>query len=224
MKNRLPPTFAKHLKPAPRPAVKPVQRTQSDDETLKLAMALHLEGKLREAEQLCFRLLMRNPRNAKALYLAGMLALDIEDSDLAIQYLERAVKEMPREPQVSHRTGECLSRQPRIRNCHQALRQRSFGPAQISVEALVGLARAHIGAGTAEAALSLFEKALKIDPEHTTARLGWADAMTSLGRMDDAAGNSSGLDRTRQGLSARPTLRSQTLENSPASPPNSKPF
>jgi Tfp pilus assembly protein PilF len=98
MKNRLPPTFAKHLKPAPRPAAKPVQQTQTDDETLKLAMALHLDGKLHEAEQLCFRLLMRNPRNAKALFLAGMLAMGIDDDSLAIPYLERAVKEKPKEP------------------------------------------------------------------------------------------------------------------------------
>jgi tetratricopeptide (TPR) repeat protein len=201
MKNRLPPTFAKHLKPAPRLAVKPVQRTQSDDETLKLAMALHLEGKLREAEQLCFRLLMRNPRNPKALYLAGMLALDIEDSDLAIQYLERAVKEMPREPRF------LIALANAYRDSHEyEIAIKHYGSALLvrpnSVEALVGLARAHVGAGTAEAALSLFEKALKIDPEHTTARLGWADAMTSLGRMDDAAGILQGSIERRKSVGA----------------------
>ena len=185
MNNRLPPTFAKHLKPAPRPAAKPVQLTQTDDETLKLAMALHLDGKLREAEQLCFKLLMRNPKNAKALFLAGMLAMGIDDDNLAIQYLERAVKETPKEPRYLVALADAYRKnhdhELAIENYRSALLVRPN-----LLDAMSGLARAYVQSGKAEVALPLFEKALKIEPGHTTTRLAWADAMTSLGRMDDA--------------------------------------
>ena len=147
-------------------------------------MSLHVQGRLREAEQLCFKLLSRNPRNAKALYIAGRLALDIGDDSLAAQYLERAVKESPRQPLFLVALGEACrnDREAAIKHYRKALAVRPN-----MVDALEGLSRAYVKTGRGETALGMWEKVMQLDPKHETARLGLADALTSLGRMDEAA-------------------------------------
>ncbi|TIS59517.1 MAG: tetratricopeptide repeat protein, partial [Mesorhizobium sp.] len=55
------------------------------------------------------------------------------------------------------------------------------------VEALCALGDAYKAFDNGERALSLFEKALKIDRDHPVARIGLPAALASLGRMDEAA-------------------------------------
>jgi tetratricopeptide (TPR) repeat protein len=185
MKNRLSPAFSKHLKPAPQPVARPAPRVQNNDEMFERAKAHREKGELREAEQLCFRLLKLNPNNPQALYLAGMLALDVQDDDLAFQFLHRAIKEKPKEPYfhlalaaAHENAGEF---EPAIKHFHRAL---ALKPNLVG--ALCGLGLTYVKSGNAELALPFYEKALKFDRDYKAARMGYANALTSLGRMDEA--------------------------------------
>ena len=186
MKNRLPPAWSKHLKPAPQPAPKPMPRARTDDELLKMAVALRERGQSREAEQLCLRVLTSSPRNPQALYLAGMLAFDGDDTDLAVQFLVRAIKQNPKEPYFHLAIAAAYEKasefEPAIEHFRRAL---ALKPNLVG--ALCGLGITYVKAGSAELALPFFDKALKIDRDFKGVRIGYADALTSLGRMDEAA-------------------------------------
>jgi tetratricopeptide (TPR) repeat protein len=126
MKNRLSPAFSRHLKPAPQPVTgPPIPRTPNAHDLLKMAAVHREKGQFREAEQLCLRVLTSSPRNPRALYLAGMLAFDADDADLAVQYLERAIKENPKDPYFHLALAEAHEKvsefEPAIRHFHRAL-------------------------------------------------------------------------------------------------------
>src|SRR5688572_27322077 len=98
MTNRLSPAFSKHLKRTAKPSADQALKQKQEEEAVRLAMSLHMQGRSSDAEQLCLKILSRNPGNAKALYVAGKIALEAEDFSLAERRFERAVKESPREP------------------------------------------------------------------------------------------------------------------------------
>lgn len=185
MRNRLPPTWAKHLKVAPQFAAMPAVRAPDHDETLKRAREYREKGQLREADRLCASVLKVSPDNAHALLLAGNLALDVDDEVLAIQYFERAIKEKPKDPYlhlVLAKTHASASEfELAIRHFRRALTLKPN-----LVDALCGLGRSYVSFGKAELALPFYQKALRIDRDHRAVRLGYADALSSLGRMDEA--------------------------------------
>jgi tetratricopeptide (TPR) repeat protein len=185
MKSRLPQAWSKHLKPAPQPVTRPASRRPNAQDLLEMAFAHREKGQARQAEQLCLRVLNANPRNERALYLAGILAFDSKESDLAIQYLQRAIKANPRDAYFHLAIAAAYEKinefEPAIRHFQRAL---SLKPGLMG--ALCGLGITHVKAGRADLGLPLLEKALGIDPDFKAVRVAYADALISLGRMDDA--------------------------------------
>jgi tetratricopeptide (TPR) repeat protein len=174
MANQLPSTFFKHSKAS----------AKQEEEAVRLAMSLHVQGRLREARQLCAQILSHNPRNAKAHYVTGRIALDGGDSDLAALHFGQAVKEAPSEPLFLVALGDASSED------HETAIKHYLGALSIRpdmVAGLLGVARAYTRAGRAEMALELFDKVLRLDPNHETARIDLADALASLGRVDGAS-------------------------------------
>ncbi|MEP9386076.1 sulfotransferase [Mesorhizobium sp. KR9-304] len=185
MKNRLPPTFAKHLKTRSLAAAQPTPRPFSDDDLLRLALLRQQEGRRREAEQLCINVLTRNPGNAQALYQAATLALDARDLGLAIDYLRRAIKAKPTDAFFHVVLAETYENKDQLEAAQRHFRQ-ALVLKPSSVEALCGEGRLNARAGNAELGLSFFERAYGIDRNHRLVRVGLAQALMSLGRMEDA--------------------------------------
>ncbi|MEI9404444.1 tetratricopeptide repeat-containing sulfotransferase family protein [Mesorhizobium argentiipisi] len=198
MSNRLPPAWAKHLKT--RPAVKAIPpkaaapkakpqpsplRIQADDMLLRQALELQKAEQLPEAEELCLQVLARTPNHPLAFYILGTLGIGY-DSEKALRYFARAVAEEPRNPYYHLSLGETYLKlsefTPAIRHIQQALALKPD-----LVEALCALGDAYNSFDKGEMALPLFEKALKIDRNHPLAQIGLPRALTSLGRMDEAA-------------------------------------
>ncbi|MGX5804115.1 tetratricopeptide repeat-containing sulfotransferase family protein [Bradyrhizobium sp. Arg314] len=198
MSNRLPPAWAKHLttkpsaKAAPPKAAPPKaglqagpSRAQADDMLLRQALELQKAERLPEAEELCLRVLARTPNHPLALYILGTLGIGYDD-EKALRYFARAVAEEPRNPYYHVSLGDTYIRlsefTPAIRHIQHALDLKPD-----LVEALCTLGDAYNAFDKGEMALPLFEKALKINRGHPTARLGLPHALASLGRMDEAA-------------------------------------
>jgi tetratricopeptide (TPR) repeat protein len=160
-------------------------RTPTDHDLLKMAAVHREKGQRREAEQLCLKVLKVSPRNPQALYLAGILAFDGDDNDLAVQYLQRAIKENPKDPYFHLAIAAAHEKinefEPAIKHFQRAL---ALKPNLVG--ALCGLGITYVKAGMADLALPFLEKALKIDPDYKAVRVGYADALISLGRMDEA--------------------------------------
>ncbi|MDG4897984.1 sulfotransferase [Mesorhizobium sp. WSM4976] len=198
MNNRLPPAWAKHLKTQPAaktasskaapPTIKPQpgpSRAQADDMLLRQAYELQKAERLPEAEELCFRVLARTPNHPLAYYILGTLGVG-HDDEKALRYLARAVGEEPQNPYYHLTLGEVYLKlsefTPAISHIQHALELKPD-----LVEALCALGDAYNAFDKGEMALPLFEKALKINPDHPLARMGLPHALTSLGRMDEAA-------------------------------------
>ena len=98
MTSRLPPAWPKHLKVAPQPECEAAARHQVEQEMLDRAATYREQGQFREAEQLCVTVLTGNPRNPQALFLSGTLALDLDDTELAVLFSSRALQEKPEDP------------------------------------------------------------------------------------------------------------------------------
>ncbi|TIT38282.1 MAG: tetratricopeptide repeat protein [Mesorhizobium sp.] len=197
MSNRLPPAWAKHLKiqPSPKaasPKAAPLKaqsnagahRSHADDLLLRQALELQQAERLSEAEEVCHRVLARTSNHPLALYILGTLGLGF-DNEKSLRYFARAVAEDPRNPYYHLSLGETYLKvsefTPAIRHIQHALDLKPD-----LVEALCALGNAHKAFDKGEMALPLFEKALKISPDHPLARLGLPEALASLGRMGEA--------------------------------------
>lgn len=200
MNNRLPPAWSKHLKSGPAPKTKLPQpnlpqanlfkgssqsRAQTDDALLKQAYHLEQAKKLDEAQDLCLQVLARSPNHPLALYILGTIYLGYDD-ERALRYFARAVGEEPENPFYHLSLAETYLKlsefSPAIEHMQYALELQPD-----LVEALCALGRAYNEFDKPEMALPLYQKALKINRDHPKVRVGLAGALTSLGRMEDAA-------------------------------------
>lgn len=207
MSNRLPPAWAKHLKPrpsakatapdarhsriSPKASLRSVQpkavppRSQADDILLRQALELQKAERLSESEELCLKVLTRKQNHPLACYILGTLGIGY-DNEKALRYFARAVAEEPQNPYYHLSIGETYLKlsefTPAIRHFQEALDLKPD-----LVEALCALGDAYKAFGKSEMALPIFEKALKIARNHPMARIGLPRALASLGRMDEAA-------------------------------------
>lgn len=195
MNNRLPPAWSKHLKaqtgPKPKfpqqnlPQANPLSRTQADDALLEQAYQLQQAKRLNEAQDLCLRVLARTPNHPLALYILGTVCIGYDD-EAALRYFARALNEEPKNPyyHLGLASGyvKVSEFSPAIEHMQYALELQPN-----LVEALCALGDAYIQFDKPEMALPLYEKALKTNRDHPKVRTGLARALSSLGRMDEAA-------------------------------------
>src|SRR5262245_30796665 len=184
--SRLPSSFAKHLKPAPRPGMRPPPARNGIEEALRRAKEHAERGEIGQAEKLCVAILTHDPRNVQALMLAGSLARSVDDTALALSFFEKAVALQPNSVEARLMLGATYEK---ARQHEDAIGQFRHVLAKKPdlVAALGALGRSYTAAGKAELALPIFEKATKLQPSHKALRLDHADAFIALGRMDEAA-------------------------------------
>src|SRR5262245_47993570 len=184
--SRLPSSFAKHLKPAPRPGMRPPPTGNGIEEALRRAQEHAERGEIGQAEKLCVAILTRDPRNVQALMLAGSLARSVDDTGLAVNFFEKVVELQPNSLDarltLAAVYAEARQHEEAIAEFQHVLARKPG-----SVAALGALGKSYTAAGRAELALPLFEKATKLQPTHRALRYDHATALIALGRMDEAA-------------------------------------
>jgi len=184
--SRLPASFAKHLKPAPRAQTRPQPAGNAIEEALQRAQEHCDRGEVEQAEKLCVAILTRDPRNVQALMLAGSLARGVKDFGLAIGFFKKVVALQPNLIDahliLAATYGEAREFPDAIKHFQHVLARKPD-----LVAALGALGRCYTAAGQAELALPLFEKATRLQPTHKALRFDHATALISLGRMDEAA-------------------------------------
>ncbi|WP_363263440.1 sulfotransferase [Mesorhizobium sp.] len=151
---------------------------------LRQALELKQANRLAEAEQLCRRVLARTAEHPLALYTMGVLGLEI-DTELAITYFERATKQAPQNARFRLALGEAFFKVGELPSAIEHLRHACELQPDL-LDALCALGRAYVMSEQATQALPIFERVLKLSPNHPRVRLDLANALTSVGQMEEA--------------------------------------
>jgi tetratricopeptide (TPR) repeat protein len=155
-------------------------------ELLRRGVVLQQRGKLIEAERCYQTVLTGQPNHPEALARMGLLALQIQQYTVAIDFLCRAVELQPNEVVYRNNLGNVylLANQPEkaLPHLHRAveLQPKLFA-------ALANLGRAYRKLGKTEIGLPYLNKAVKLQPGRSDVKLALAESLLVLGRMDEAA-------------------------------------
>jgi len=154
-------------------------------------------GALRQAKEI----LLDDPRNIGALYVAGVASLSLDRLNDAEKYLEKAVRVAPEAPDVEYRLGVVLTRiaddfqergKERIASglYEEALShfvkelERSPGHA----EAIAARASTYLKSGKTRDATDALERWIATNPDNVSGYLALVRVYISEARLDDARG------------------------------------
>ncbi|HXW74490.1 MAG TPA: tetratricopeptide repeat protein [Steroidobacteraceae bacterium] len=165
--------------------------------TLGRAVDLLRRGSTEQAAALCRELIRVQPRDAQALHLLGVIALQQNDTDAGIAFLHRSLAAEPDQPFVCCNLGNALQE---IGHADAALGyyQRALQLAPDFAGAFYNLGNALTALDRTEEALASFDRAVALEPEHADAHNNRGNALLKLGRAEAA------LECYRRALSARP--------------------
>jgi LPS sulfotransferase NodH/Flp pilus assembly protein TadD len=161
------------------PALTPQQ------ERLREAAALHQQGKLADAEQICQSVLQQEPENPDALHHMGLLRLQQGKAEEAIGYIEHSLMKVPTQPAAFNHLAIALSA---LRRHELALA--SFTKA-LALKPDYPEAHNNIGAvlrtvGRNEEALVHYAQALALKPDYLDAHYNCAVILQLLNRHSEA--------------------------------------
>jgi protein O-GlcNAc transferase len=168
---------------------------------LEAGLRHHQAGQLAEAKRFYGQALEADGRQADALHLLGVIALQTGDNDKAVKLIEAAIEISPLFATYHSNLGNAL----------QALGQ--FDACITAYEAAVRLqpdyAEAHYNLGIAlmdmsrfDAALAAYDTAIRLKPDYAEAFSNRGKALMSLGRVEDAIASFETALRLRPGYAA----------------------
>jgi len=147
--------------------------------TLAEALAHHQGGRLSEADRLYGAVLQRQPDNADALHLAGVLAMQTGNPQLAVERIMRAIA-LARNPDFHAHLGEAHRRLGDSARAIQACRAGlSLDPQHVG--AMNNLGVALLEQGAAGEAREVLEEAVRLNPEFATAHNNLGNVLRLLG-------------------------------------------
>jgi protein O-GlcNAc transferase len=173
-----------------------------DDPAALLQQALEHQhaGRLQEASQLCQRVLAADPDHAEALNLTGIIANQLGRSDLAIGYLERALRLTGGNAIYHNNFGQALMALGRLDEAIESFRRAlAFEPRL--AEAYGNLAIAFRHQGKTGDAILLLKRAIELKPDFAQAHNNLANMMAEIGRLDSA------IEHYDRALAVAPTDR-----------------
>jgi tetratricopeptide (TPR) repeat protein len=154
-------------------------------QSMSEALALHRQGRLRDAEKIYTRVLKAAPDHFDALNLLGTIKAQLGRIGEAHRLLSAAVKLNPRAPQALANLGQVLHT---LKQDQDALA--CFDKALALVPDDIGIlnhrANALLSLGRSEEALTAFRQILARVPQHPEARLNSGIAHAALGALDEA--------------------------------------
>jgi len=148
-------------------------------------MALHKKGQRAEAEHLYRQILGIDPNIFPALYLLGVLRLELSDSAQAVELIGRALTINAKDPAAWMHYGLALLGQARFEESLKA-QERSLALRPNLLAALMGRAGALRALGRHQQALADYDKVLTADPTNADAWNGRGALLRALGRIDEA--------------------------------------
>lgn len=152
-------------------------------DALQLAVAMHRQGGLDDAEKLYERILKVAPANADALHFMGVLQHQRGRSEKALELIRRSIELTATVPDWHNNAGNVLLEMGRVDEAAQAYEEAArLAPDRHDIQNNLGALRRHQQRPVeAEAA---YRRAIELNPSY-------ADAYTNLGSLLDALGRKS---------------------------------
>jgi tetratricopeptide (TPR) repeat protein len=154
-------------------------------QTMQEAVALHQQGRLREAEKLYARVLKAMPDNFDALHLLGLVKAQAGQMGEAYRLMSAALKINPKAPDAWMNLANVLHALKRDAEALDCL-DKALALRPGDVDALHNRGNALLALGRPQDALSSFEQVLARNPRHADALLGRGTTFASLGRTEPA--------------------------------------
>ncbi|MGH7551947.1 MAG: tetratricopeptide repeat protein [Longimicrobiales bacterium] len=152
---------------------------------VRQAVRLHQEGRLDDADRLYRQAIVRNPSDANALHLFGVLKAQRSEFEAAVELISRSIALEPQNAIAFYNRGNVLRELKRL---DEALA--SFDEALIRmpahVEAWSNRGTVLQELGRAAEALASFDRALSLDRNHIAALFNRANALRQLKRHEEA--------------------------------------
>ncbi len=153
---------------------------------LELATEHHKAGRLGEAEGLYRKILQAEPENAEALHRLGVLAIQKQNHQAAIELIGRAAAIRPQSPIVHASLGQAFSAAGRNAEAITAF-ERSLQFRPDLLESLFGLGLALQATGRREEALQTYQRLVEIHPDFSAGHNNLGNVLFALGRVEEAA-------------------------------------
>lgn len=137
---------------------------RSIDEAMHIATHLQSEGKLEQAETILNHILTIDPSHANALHLLGIIAYQVGERTLGVQYIEEAIQSNPHVALFHSNLGE-MHRTLKATDLSIQCGERAVALDPNSATALSNLGIAYYDAKQYEQAETCHKRALEINPQ-----------------------------------------------------------
>ncbi len=152
---------------------------------MRAGFAHHQSGRLRRAEALYRKALQKDPDDANALHLLGVVAYQCGEVWMALRLIERALPALPKLPDVHLNYGNALRETGKLAEAVASYRR------AIALNPDYGMAHNNLAGalnqqGEFAAGLASSERATALIPEFFGAYVNFADALMGLERFAEA--------------------------------------
>jgi tetratricopeptide (TPR) repeat protein len=148
-------------------------------------MRLFQAGEVRQAEDICRRLLVRDPGDAPSLNLLGVIAHQAGRHDEAISWIRQAISFRPDNPEFHYNLGIAQQFLGQFEEAVASYRL-TLRLQPDHVEAHNNLASALLKIGRLDEALASVEQALRLTPSYAEAHANRGEVLRQQGRLEEA--------------------------------------
>ena len=168
-------------------------------ESLNLALQHHQAGRLQEAETLCMKILSIDPSCVDAVHLLGVIAHQVGQDDIAIEYINKAIMQNPIVADFHNSLGEAYRAQGRLEEAMACYRLAlTLRPAYAAAHNNLGNVLKE--QGKLEEAMSHYRQALALEPTLAEAHANMGNVFQGYDKLEET------LVCYRQALALKPTL------------------
>src|ERR1700686_5936884 len=152
---------------------------------LARSVALHLEGKRKEALRELNTAIESGEESVEILAAKGHVQFELEQYDDAVKTYEKLLSAVPQHPTANFNLGICFEKLGRWQEASDAF-QKALEVDPQREEANLGWGICLLRQEKPEPAIACFDKVLAQHPEHETALFGKAVALQLLWKFDEA--------------------------------------
>lgn len=160
-------------------------KTEGSNPLFQQAAACFERGDLAGAERLTRNLLSQSVDHPDANHLLGLIAIQSGQMDSAVPFIERAIKNNPRQITYYNSLALALQQSGHLEEallaCDRAIK---IKPRSVDAHSNRGILLKELG--RLDEALAACERAIKIDPQFTTAHNVRGAVLKDLGRLEEA--------------------------------------
>lgn len=165
------------------------------ESVLQKAIRLHQQGQLKKADKLYVKILSRNPNHVEAMHMRGVLKLQDDKHEYAMQLLNKAGSLSPENAQICFHQGELYQSLADYKHAEVYFRKAlTLGLDEADVYYMLG--NALFDQSLFREAVDNYKAALERSPNDSDCRLNLANALEALGELGQAVEHLTLLSRS----------------------------